>query len=167
LVSVFKRTLVDELLILWLETHGSYTELSPVLSDELSTVFQDDFDSRTLKFITSVARAVSFKEDSTLTTINKTTKSLMTELKLLEIDRENYTLIVDSIDDFWDGSELALTYLTALMHACLELSTQVPGARALLLLRENIFERVRARDSESSRVETSVTGLDSMPLSLS
>ena len=85
---------------------------------------------------------------------------MLATLKTFEIGRDKYTLIVDSIDDFWDGSALALTYLTALMHACLEFSTQVPGARALLLLRENIFERVRARDPESSRVETAVIGLD-------
>lgn len=160
LVSVFKRTLVDELLILWSDTHGSYAELPEILSEELSGTSQDDFDSRTLKFIMGVARAVSFKDDPAITAINKTTKSLLTSLKTLEFSRDNYTLIVDSIDDFWDGSDLALTYLTALMHACLEFSTQIPGARALLLLRENIFERVRARDPESSRVETSVTGLD-------
>lgn len=160
LVSVFKRTLIDELLILWSNTHGSHTELPAIFSEELSGVCQDDFDSRTLKFIMTVARAVSFKDDSAITSINKTTKSLLAELKEFESDRDNYTLIVDSIDDFWDGSDLALTYLTALMHACLEFSTQIPGARALLLLRENIFERVRARDPESSRVETAVTGLD-------
>lgn len=160
LVSVFKRTLIDELLILWSSTHGSYAELPEILSEELSGACQEDFDIRTLKFIMSVARAVSFKDDSAITAINKTTKSLVAALKKLELSRDNYTLIVDSIDDFWDGSDLALTYLTALMHACLEFSTQVPGSRALLLLRENIFERVRARDPESSRVETSVAGLD-------
>lgn len=108
----------------------------------------------------NVARAVSFADDQAITAINKSTKTLLTELKMLGSGRDHYNLIVDSIDDFWDGSDLALTYLTALMHACLELSTQVPCVRALLLLRENIFERVRARDPESSRVETAVTGLD-------
>lgn len=161
LVSVFKRTLIDEVIILWSATHGGNAELPDVLAQELANACQDDFDTRTLKLITEVARAVSFKDDSAINGINRTTRTLATELKShLQKTRENYTLIVDSIDDFWDGSELALTYLTALMHACLELSTQVSGARALLLLRENIFERVRARDPESSRVETSVTGLD-------
>jgi hypothetical protein len=160
LVSVFKRTLIDELLLLWSELHGPHIELPEALAAERSGPCQEDFDERTLKAITSVARAVNANGDSTIIAINKTTKSLISDLKDLEHGNINYTLIVDSIDDFWDGSELALTYLTALMHACLEFSTQIPNARALLLLRENIFERVRARDPESSRVETSVTGLD-------
>ena len=40
LVSVFKRTLIDELLILWAGTHGSLAELPEVLSEELSSVAQ-------------------------------------------------------------------------------------------------------------------------------
>jgi hypothetical protein len=160
LVSVFKRTLIDELLLLWAETHTSYLELPDSLSAELSGTCQEEFDGRTLKYIMSVARAVSVNDDPAIIAINKTTKFLAAELKNIRKEKDNDTLIVDSIDDFWDGSDLALTYLTALMHACLEFSTQIPGTRALLLLRENIFERVRARDPESSRVETSVSGLD-------
>lgn len=160
LVSVFKRTLIDELLILWSETHEGNLHLPEILTAELAGPCLEEFDGRTLKFIMNVARAVSFNDDPAIMGINKTTRSLLHECKLLDEARVNYTLIVDSIDDFWDGSDLALTYLTALMHACLEFSTQIPGTRALLLLRENIFERVRAGDAESSRVETSVTGLD-------
>jgi hypothetical protein len=71
-----------------------------------------------------------------------------------------YTLLVDSIDDYWEGTDEGLIYLTAFMHACLEVSSQLSWGRALLFLRENIFERVRARDSEFSRLETAVVGLD-------
>ena len=103
---------------------------------------------------------VKLGDDSSIAAINQPTKSLISLCKDIAGERADYTLLIDSIDDYWDGSDLALVYLTAFMHACLEVSTQVPWARALLLLRENIFERFRARDAESSRVETSLTGLD-------
>lgn len=161
LVSVFKRTLIDELLLLWAEVHDGTSDLPESLAAELAGPCQEDFDSRTLKAIVNVARAVSFGDDASIMAINKATRSLANDCKSARYAKgASCTLIVDSIDDFWDGSDLALTYLAALMHACLEFSSQMPGARALLLIRENIFERVRARDAESSRVETSVVGLD-------
>jgi hypothetical protein len=159
LVSVLKRTLIDELLILWRESH-SYSELTEELTAELAGPCRDDFDERTLKYIANVARMVKLGDDSLIATINRPTKSLISLCKDIGGERADYTLLIDSIDDYWDGSDLALIYLTAFMHACLEVSTQIPWARTLLLLRENIFERVRARDAESSRVETSLTGLD-------
>lgn len=71
-----------------------------------------------------------------------------------------HTLLIDSIDDYWEGTDEGLVYLTAFMHACLETSAQIPWARTILFLRENIFERVRARDMESSRLETAVVGME-------
>lgn len=160
LVSAMKRTLIDELLILWAEAH-SRSDLPDELVAELDGPCQDEFDERTLKYIANVARAVRFGDDASIATLNQPTKELTNLCKQLgRSGPANYTLLVDSIDDFWDGSDLALTYLTAFIHACLEVSTQIPWGRSLLLLRENIFERVRARDPESSRVETSLTGLD-------
>lgn len=160
LVSVMKRALIDELLILWRNDHPE-AELREELIGELDGPCQEEFDERTLKYIAHVARAVSFGDDAAIAALNRPTKNLMHECKPLSPGgNANYILLVDSIDDFWDGSDLALVYLTAFIHACLEVSTQIPWGRVLLLLRENIFERVRARDPESSRVETSVTGLD-------
>jgi hypothetical protein len=160
LVAVFKRTLLDELLISWKDAHPTYAQLPQLTASELAGNCRVDFDERTLQLIAEVARAVAAEDDSAIISINKGTKQLTAEMKSLENPRTSHTLLVDSIDDFWDGSDLALTYLTALMHACLELSAQIPWGRALLFLRENIFERVRARDPESSRVETAVSGLD-------
>ncbi len=71
-----------------------------------------------------------------------------------------HTVLIDSIDDYWEGSDEGLIYLTAFMHACQELSTQIPWARAIIFLRENIYERVRGLDTESSRLETAVVGME-------
>jgi hypothetical protein len=159
LVSAFKRTLIDELLILWTGNH-SVSDLPEELAEELNGPGSEDFDERTLKYLAAVARAVQSGDDSAIAAANQPLKFLLNASKSLRSSSSSYTLLIDSIDDYWDGSDLALIYLTAFIHACLEVSTQIPWARTLLLLRENIFERVRARDPESSRVETSLSGLD-------
>ena len=70
------------------------------------------------------------------------------------------TILFDAIDESWDGSELAVVYLAALMHACIELNGRLPNIRYFCFIRENIFERVRVIDSEFARLETCVVGLD-------
>lgn len=80
LVSVLKRTLIDELLILWHESH-SYSELPEDLVAELAGPCRDDFDERTLKYIANVARMVKLGDDSSIAAINQPTKSLMSLCK--------------------------------------------------------------------------------------
>lgn len=63
LVSVLKRTLLDELLLLWSESH-SYADLPEELAAELSGPCRDDFDERSLKYIANVARMVKLGDDS-------------------------------------------------------------------------------------------------------
>ena len=154
-----KRTLIDELLVLWCQVH-SRADLPLTLKVEVDQKCYEDFDERTLRYVAEAARTVRYGDDAAIAAFNRPTKELINLSKFIERSSSDYILLIDSIDDFWDGSDLALVYLTAFMHACLEVSTQIPWARALLLIRENIFERVRERDPESSRVETSLMGLD-------
>ena len=159
LLSAMKRTLIDELLILWAEAN-SKADLPDGLKLEMDEQCHEDFNERTLRYIAEVARTVRYGDDTAIASLNRPTKNLINLCKLIGGRQDEYLLLVDSIDDFWDGSDLALLFLTAVIHACLEVSTQIPWARTLLLLRENIFDRVRALDAESSRVETSLMGLD-------
>ena len=69
-------------------------------------------------------------------------------------------ILIDRLDDSWDGSDRAVMMLTALMHACVEVWSASSIARPLVFLRENIFERVRQKDKEFTRLETSVVSLD-------
>ncbi|WP_143235072.1 P-loop ATPase, Sll1717 family [Paractinoplanes atraurantiacus] len=158
LVSVFKRVLLGELLLMWREAHPTFATVPSRCAAELSGPCSDDFDTRTVLALKGIAHAVREENDEALISENKATKNLIEEMKVLQSGGK-YTLLVDSIDDFWDASDQALTYLTAFLHASLEVSTQIPWGRVLVFLRENIFERVRARDSESSRLETSISGL--------
>jgi hypothetical protein len=159
LVSAMKRTLIDELLILWAEAN-SRADLPDGLKIEMDEQCHEYFDERTLRYIADVARTVRYGDDVAIAALNRPTKTLMDLCKLVGGRNAEYLLLIDSIDDFWDGSDLALIFLTAVIHACLDISTNIPWARAVLLIRENIFDRVRALDAESSRVETSLIGLD-------
>jgi hypothetical protein len=81
-------------------------------------------------------------------------------MEILAGSGENSTLLlIDRIDESWDGSDKAVILLMALMHACVELSASTKCVRPLLFLRENVFERVRLIDKEFARLETFVTSL--------
>lgn len=161
LVSAFRRALQNEILVLWRREHPFYANIPAVIAQELDQFKDSDFDLRTLQFISRISRTLSSEDDQAWLRENKVAKSIGDAMKTLNPGGgAKYTILIDSIDDFWDGSEQALAYLTAFMHACLEMSSQIPWARAMMFLRENIFERVRERDSESSRIETAVVGLD-------
>ncbi|MEU0885537.1 hypothetical protein ABZ345_43730 [Lentzea sp. NPDC005914] len=161
LVSAFRRALQDEILAMWRKDHPFYANIPPVIAQELDQFRDYDFDLRTLQFISRISRPLANHDDQAWLRENKMAKLIGDAMNTLDPGGgAKYTLLIDSIDDFWDGSEQALAYLTAFMHACLEMSSQIPWARAMMFLRENIFERVRERDSESSRIETAVVGLD-------
>lgn len=91
LVSVLKRTLIDELLILWHESH-SYSDLPEELIAELAGPCRDDFDERALKYIANVARMVKLGDDSSIAAINQPTKSLTSLCKNIGGERADYTL---------------------------------------------------------------------------
>jgi hypothetical protein len=69
------------------------------------------------------------------------------------------TVLLDRIDESWDGSDKAVALLMAMMHACVEM-VNIASIRPLLFLRENVFERVRVVDREFSRLETFVVSLE-------
>ncbi|MBG0820582.1 transposase [Planomonospora sp. ID91781] len=161
LVTAFRRALQVELLDLWKEGYPTYFGTPPEIEEEIQEFQSLDFDERCLHFIRQTGDALSSGDDEALLAISKKTKRVTDEMKIIGSGSlPMHTLLVDSIDDYWEGSDEGLVYLTAFMHACLEVTTTIPWARVLLFLRENIFERVRARDTESSRLETAVIGME-------
>lgn len=161
LVAAFRRSLQDEAIIATINKNRSYTpgDLSLAVSREYSDYGTNDFDVRTVQFIAGLTRPLRAGDDAAWLSEVKTAKNLAKDASAL-LKRENWTVLVDAIDDFWDGSAQALLYLTALMHATLEINAHVEGLRVLVFLRENMFERIRVVDSEFSRLETCVVGLD-------
>ncbi|MGQ4724884.1 P-loop ATPase, Sll1717 family [Streptomyces tunisiensis] len=161
LVSAFRRALQIELLNIWSASHPAHHDLPRVVESELDSFGSTDFDLRCLRFISSISRALIDGDDERWLQENKAHRELADAMKTMESGGSGaYTLLIDSIDDYWEGTDEGLVYLTAFMHACLETTTQIPWVRTVLFLRENIFERVRARDMESSRFETAVVGME-------
>ncbi len=161
LVSAFRRSLQVELLLVYVEAHPARTELCRLLADEIDELGQLDFDARSLEIIHRVMDPLASGREEEWLRENKMARTVAEEMKLIgSAGQPMSTVLVDSIDDYWEGTEEGLVYLTAFMHACQEISAQIPWARAILFLRENIFERIRSRDTESARLETAVVAME-------
>ncbi|MGW2821803.1 P-loop ATPase, Sll1717 family [Streptomyces sp. NPDC001443] len=161
LVFAFRRALQVEILSMWLQDRPGRDRLANEIQDELDEYAAMDFDLRCLRIIARVSGALADGDDERWLAENKIAKRVADEMKQLSAEGiATHTVLIDSIDDYWEGSDEGLVYLTAFMHACQEISTQIPWARAIIFLRENIYERVRGLDTESSRLETSVVGME-------
>jgi len=161
LLAAFRRSLQDEALFAWARTNShEISDTGPMLLREYNDYADDDFDVRTIKFIANLTRPLRLHDDTTWLTEVKAAKNIARGLVDILDEERPWTILIDAIDDYWDGSQQAVHYLTALMHASLEINSQVPGIRVLIFLRENMFERVRVVDGEFSRLETGVVGLD-------
>lgn len=161
LVSAFRRSLQIELLMLYDAAHPARSELPKRVSEEIEEFGDLDFDLRSLRIIDRVLRPLGIGNEEQWLRENKAAREVADQMKQMNTtSRAQYTVIVDSIDDYWEGSDSGLIYLTAFMHACQEITAQIPWARTIMFLRENIFERVRSRDTESSRLETAVVGME-------
>lgn len=162
LLAAFKRSLQDEVLFqIHTKSHPLDRSAELKVQRERDIYGDMDFDLRVLHFIKSFTKPLAESDDLKWLEELKITNTLSKAMQTLAPDRKSpYVVLLDAIDDFWDGSQQAVLYLTALMHAAVEVNSRVPGIRVLIFLRENIFERVRLVDSEFARLETCVVGLD-------
>ncbi len=162
LVEVFKHTLQDEVLLEWIERKLiDVDELPTILAREVKCVKEWSFDIRILEFIDSICESLTSKDEHKW--LRQIGRSKQLGKAMIEVAKDSsfdFTLLVDRIDDSWDGSDTAVIMLMALMHACIELQTSVKCVRPLLFLRENVFDRVRKIDKESTRLETCVVSMD-------
>jgi hypothetical protein len=160
LIAAFRRSLQNEVLNAWAGDRGRRIS-EPLLDEELADNEGLDFDMRTLAFIEETLGALEEGREKDWLVSIKRSKDMAGEITDAGVGvPRGYTVLLDAIDESWDGSEMAVIYLAALMHACLEVNIHCKGARVLVFLRENIFERVRVIDTEFSRLETCVVGLD-------
>jgi hypothetical protein len=163
LVSCFHRAIVDEVFAHWIEKGMvSYPVLAAELTSERNLIDSNTFDTRMITFMENILLAIRKKKDRDWARLKSRPKEIGKALQKIKEERGwgEQIVIIDRIDDSWDGSDQAVLLLMALMHACLEVSSSVSFVRPLLFLRENIFERVRDIDYEFSRLETCVVSLD-------
>ncbi|MCJ7508439.1 MAG: transposase, partial [candidate division Zixibacteria bacterium] len=162
LVEAFKRSLQDEVLSEWINRRlVKIDKLPTILQREMKYITDFDFDLRMLEFLDRACGYLKANNESDwLKEIGLSKKMGKAMMDTAENSPINFTLLIDRIDDCWDGSDTAVIMLMALMHACIELVTSVKCVRPLLFLRENVFDRVRQIDKESTRLETCVVSMD-------
>jgi hypothetical protein len=163
LVAAFRRAIVDEV-----ASHASKqgmlkwrTNTSSVLTRERNTINDLGFDLRLMDFVETGFEYLAKDQDKEWFKYIDHAKKLGEDLDFeLGAAEKPIALLIDRIDESWDGSDKSVVILMALMHAAVELSSQAKSFRPLIFLRENVFERVRLMDSEFSRLETFVVSLD-------
>jgi hypothetical protein len=161
LTAAFRRSLQTEVLLARINRDKYPRKLPELLAAEVAEYSDLDFDLRSVSYIEDLLGWLSDADDQAWLRGVKIAKVQAREMdEMSEAAHTRQILLIDAIDDSWDGSQLAVIYLTALMHAVLEINTQTQGIRALTFIRENIFDRVREIDSEFARLETCVVGLD-------
>jgi len=162
LVEAFKRTLQDEVVLEW-NKRGlvDFDKLPTILAREVKRVRDLDFDLRILEFLDNIIKPLTSNDEAKwLQQIGLSKRLGKAMLEVAEDSSFDFILLLDRIDDSWDGSDTAVIMLMALMHACIEVQTSLRCVRPLLFLRENVFDRVRKIDKESTRLETCVVSMD-------
>ena len=161
-MAAFKRALLDEVLSEWISRNLVKTEKLPqTLARELRFATELDFDFRILHFLEKICSPLKAnQEESWLHEIGLPKKVGRAMMEVGVSTSMHFTLMIDRIDDAWDGSDTAVIMLMALMHACIELLSSVDCVRPLVFLRENVFDRVRQIDNEASRLETCVVSME-------
>lgn len=160
LVSSFKRAIIDEVLAAWMK-QGLYRPRSQsVISREKNDIEQFDFDLRLLNFISEGFDALKSQPKEWLKFVAKPKQIADEMIPDATTNRHYFAVLIDRLDDSWNGSDKAVVLIMALMHACLELNATVPCIQPLVFIRENVFDRVRSLDRESARLETAVVSLE-------
>lgn len=164
LVASFKRAILDEVIKFWIQrgVFGYRNNTPEALTRERNLIEDFDFDVRLLNIAEDTLEALARNQDKEwLKNINRWKDiNHAIDIAVGSPGEHRVVVLIDRIDESWDGSDKAVILLMALMHACIELSTATEYVKPLLFLRENVFERVRLMDTEFTRLETFVTSLD-------
>ncbi len=162
LLCACKRALALEVVRDW-QASGQINDLSldEVLLRQRTLISDFDFDQRLLELGRQYVAGLAGTDEDWLSLVREATQTSDSVERLHEgRTSRDLTLVIDRVDESWDGSEEAVVVLMALMHAAVELSARTTAIQVKLFLRENIFERVRSLDNEFARLETSIVSLD-------
>lgn len=162
LVAIFRRAMLDEVLSEWVRRHLiDYGKFPDKLRSERNWLENYDFDTRVLALVEESEAARKQNDDRAWLKSRGRAKEIAVMMnEMREGPAWDLILLIDRIDDTWNGSDLAVVLLMAMMHACVELAAQSTLVHPLLFLRENLFQRVGQIDAEFARLETAVVSLD-------
>src|SRR6266852_4842145 len=145
LVAGFKRAILDEVLKFWIHRGiFAYRNNSPdALTRERNLIEDFDFDFRLFTIFEETLEALSKNQDKEWLRHMSRWKDIAHAMDGIASSLVLQTVVViDRIDESWDGSDKAVVLLMALMHACVELTASTEHVKPLVFLRENVFERV-------------------------
>ncbi len=162
LVTSFKRALIDEVIASWVKRGLTSLErrISSPFTRERNFIEDLDFDLRLMHFADEGFTALNNGQDKEWHRHINRTKELSEFVDEMMEETWETTVMLDRIDESWDGTDGSVVLVMALMHACVELTATSKAIRPLIFLRENVFERVRELDREFARLETFVVALD-------
>lgn len=158
-----ERAIVGEVINQWSEQKLiRFEKVADAVRRERGLIQDCDFDLRVLNVCEEIFTAYSADSPKLwLRQINRS-KELINAVNDEAINASfNYILLIDRLDESWDGSDSAIICLMALMHASVRLVAATNGIiKPYIFIRENIYDRIRSIDNEFSRLETSVVFLD-------
>ncbi|MFS2096366.1 P-loop ATPase, Sll1717 family [Pseudomonas sp. Pseusp11] len=162
LMHSMERALIDEVIKIWVaEGNLSFEKTSDTIRRERGLIEDCDFDQRVLNLTEEIFDAYTKDNDKLWLRQISRSKNLLTEINQISaIAPLNYVLLIDRLDESWDGSNSAIICLMALMHATVRLIASTKHVKPYVFIRENIYDRIRSLDNEFSRLETSVVFLD-------
>lgn len=162
LMHTMERALIDELIRTWVKDRVfDYKHAPVVITKERNLIDDCDFDHRIINLTEEIFDAYSKSNDKLWLRQIQRSDELTREASRLATDAGfEYVLLIDRLDESWDGSDSAMICLMALMHATVRLRASLPCLKPSIFIRENIYDRIRAMDNEFSRLETSVVFLD-------
>jgi len=162
LMHSMERAIVDEIIKAWSKNNlFKYGNMSGAISRERGLIEDCDFDHRVLNLTEEILDAYRKSNEKLWLRQIKRSAEIITEANDCVVNGNyKYIIMIDRLDESWDGSDSAIICLMALMHASVRLFSSTKFIRPYIFIRENIYDRIRAADNEFSRLETSVVFLD-------
>ncbi|MDO6709042.1 hypothetical protein [Photobacterium sp. 1_MG-2023] len=162
LMHSMERALLDEVIKEW-HHRGlfNFDRRYEFIKRERGLIVDCDFDDRILNLTDEIFEAYSKENQKLCLRQIKRSKTLTSEVNDIAKDANyEFVLLIDRLDESWDGSNSAIICLMALMHATVRLTASTNCIKPYIFIRENIYDRIRRLDNEFSRLETSVVFLD-------
>ncbi|MCP4703237.1 MAG: transposase [candidate division Zixibacteria bacterium] len=162
LMHSMERALIDEVIKAWYENNLlNFDKAPPAIRRERGLIEDCDFDQRVLNLTQEIFEAYTNKNDKLWLRQIKRSKELISEANNISNNGSyDYIVLIDRLDESWDGSDSAIITLMALMHAAVRLIASIDCVKPYVFIRENIYDRIRSIDNEFSRLETSVVFLN-------
>lgn len=162
LMHSMERALVDEVIKTWSEQNlFKFDRCYDSIRRERGLIEDCDFDLRILNLTEEIFEAFTKENDKLWLRQIKRSKDIINEANSIAVDGNyEFILLIDRLDESWDGSQSAIICLMAMMHAAVRLRATTSFLRPYIFIRENIYDRIRSIDNEFSRLETSSVFLD-------